>query len=1508
MTQFPTGLDTDLDIPPVNDNIVDVGVEVINDARSAIFAIEANIGVGAQGTLASIADRLTVSIDPAGVLKSSALISAGLIALPITNSQISSTAAIAESKLALTYSTSSLNTAILVLDAAVDVLNDFVAITGIKINPHIDGSAFRHKLSDIDVDNPLNRVNINLGSVVPRNITNANTFTAELSNDLLVHTRADGVLDTTTPPAKFAHNASGVFINTGNFASIPATATDVQSFAEFVDSSSLVLLGSRTQNLFSNGIPRSSRSQSLTNQQAGEAVLDPCSATTYLLFGGASSPVDDIDHGDDVILLTPSSPVLTSDVFDAQFSQVRPGDFISVVYADGYSAVVFTIDSTRKFLNGTTRNYLVRINGKNLLDSTTATVRIDRPFYHDTKFNVLAPAIAHNTFSELPSLIIGHPRGASTIGVNFSPDQLDATHYNLYLTLYPTGNPIEKTIFLPAIDVTGNLGLTPDHYTLDQVIANINDQFRVPGFNYRFIAFKHNGQIGIMLADHYNDASFSIISGIVDNSGNYTATSNDTFPHNIIDNFNGIDPFGMGLPGTNVASPSFLASYSSALSALTSPTIINYPLKRNFYYVDGVEKDVLAQSVFMSLDGYGDGYWPATITARQVFGGRVETTYEIDLDLSTSNLKKGKTLVVQPAVAVSSISYVPADYGRFLIKNVVFNNCPCPNPTATTTLTVYDAIHGVGSSPASSSVNIPVFIYFSDDTVSFDVENVGDPNSSTSFKRFFETYVDVDGRTFNHERARFNITGTDVAVDTINNFTLFSDAALAPLNIVNVSPKLRGYSFNQYKKITLFINSYDQPTGLFNGYLVKFESPSTYSRQGPVAFGKKGDIVRFYDETNIDYIDIIFNLDDAISSFTNSQIDIQLFPSLELNQEKFLLDTCQLNDTTKKITYLIDRRQYGNISEKQLSDSALDFINSSDRLVRENGVIKGFDLVSILTPLGETTTLTSNNQFNLRGGTALINGKIVEFNDTTLNIPIVQESLFPTFATNLNNIRWYLCINDRGEHEFIASTDYDVSLTGTYGSLDHNRIFYARNPAVAAPAYPVRSAYLENLVSTMKDVVPLYVINATVAFTTTWNVGTATITSIRRFIENGHNTVGSNFFTLGTLASFRSLLSLKTFMTELTGFISYNLTSKNRFGTTVYVQDILDASSFTFDFPTKTKFIGNNSTFTISSSATIVKNTEFNNLSFSISSDVGFALGSDITFDHCNISYTYDATSDGQFTSGQLSNPKKACLLSSTTTVSFSRTNIAITNCTFTTNKVNHFPFISFLINDEIGYHENINISNNKFALAANAEDKRSIISFISTLLTVPTLLQGPRIANILIKNNVCDKNQLIILSATLNGSNLIANLLVPINVIIDNNICGAICYLLKQDIPLSTANVLGTISDKFNTIQISKNVCKFIYCGLGTGFMDFSGTSHVSNIITGNNIFSCSTIINNNTCSWMYLGEKVPANTSIYSFPDLIIDNNIFHASILSYLSPYLNGFTALQDAILLFSTGAST
>lgn len=1488
MSQFPNQLDSDLDLPRVDDNITEIGADAINACRAAIFNIEANIGIGAAGSTDSIASRLNVSLQPDGTIYPSVLINL-LTQINITDAQVSPTAAIQESKLNLTYSTASLYNLYSTLKSSVDILNGFLSLTGIKLEPHIDGTDYNHLLSAIHVDSTPAIVKTSPSSVpsagtnvVNRNTTNADQLVLDISNDLVVHEKADstsGVTATsggTIPPINFAHMAAGIYVDPSTFTSIPQTNSNLQQILEYIDNSSLLLLGSRIQNLYANGVSRTSRSSSLLADGYGEPIVPPTPATAYLLNvppgPQSSSPVDDFNHGDDIILFNPTASQLSTFNFDAQFAQVSAGDLITVNYGTGIS-YQFTVDSTKKIVNGSNRTYAVRINGKNPVSNSNAVARIDHATFHRDKYAVLAVSRAPNSIGSYESLIVTNPRSALALGNGFDSSRFDSSHFNLYLTLLPNGDTTNIFTLQP-IDVTGNQGTTPGAYTLDSIVNNINIAFRQPGFNYRFVAFEYNGQIGISLADPYNNASFSIISGVVDGYGNYTSASNSSYPNNVVDNFNLIDPMGFGVLGANVASPPVATAYANINAAIFAPSLIFYPLKRNYFYANGVERDQLKSDPIILngiQDNFGDGYWPATITTVNVLPTRVQVVYKVNLDLSDSGLFPGKTIVVQPQSPTTSLS-ADVNYGRFIISDVAFNNCGSSN--AYTNITVYDAVHGTGTSPyVTLPAGIGVNLYFSDDSVTFDAENVYDATTSGPYKRFFEVYVDGNGHTTTHERARF----------------LTTDTGISSINLYRVSPKLRGYITNGTdKEIRLSISNYDQTTGVYTGQLGRWNvGSSTFTNLGPLTTGKKGEIVRFYDETNIDYIDFTFILNSTINSFASATLDIQLFPSLELDQQFMLISSCQVDDTTKSVSYLKDERQFGNVSEEQFTDSAMDYIAAPQKLIVDNGVIKGFDSVT------NTTTTVSFN-----GGTALINGKIVNINEMSVEIPAVIETLFPSFSTNVNTINWFICANADGEVELVASTDYLSSQAGTYGSLTQDRIFYVRNSISPSIVYPVRGTYFSNLIN-YSDLVPLYVVNVTGAISSASTINS--VTDVRRYISSGYSGL-KGAYVLGQEGNFRSINALNGWISQLTKYVSAS-TVQNK-SINVEVRGTTISSAVTLDYPIPVSFTGNNSAVTVNALLTLGSNVSFNNCVFNVPIATGFNLGNQNAFINCTFNYTYDATSDGSYNTAFLANTSKACIFLQVAAVG--NKNFVIDSCTFTSPNQNRFPFFSAVFSNSTVsnpyFVENVRITNNKIISTSSVDDKLCAIAFVGPS-TSYTIKNGPRLIDCVIDNNDCNKNQLIMISSP-DPVSTVNDLIVPINVVISKNTCGAINFLTKEDIPFSTVNTSFN-ADKKAGLTIKENTCRYIYCGLSNGRI-IDGSNNRATTVLNTGIFSAPANITGNFVSWIQVGYRISSSYSSIN-PAIIIRDNRVTASNPSFLNDYYSGFSANTTAIIVDKTVGS-
>lgn len=1162
---FPNDFDDDTTLPFVNDNITEIGGEAINALRGAVFAIEQNIGLGAQGSTASISERFGVSFFPDGSLKPSAITSLGLVTLPITEGQIADWAAIPERKLVLDHRTQDLFNYIQDLSNDVNTAVGWISSTGVKLEPHLAGALYKHSLSHINVSTSTNDFLLNHFRLL-RNNTNAYTLINDMNDELLSHQWADGsplaqsgliiTNDGSTYSSEYAHTASGIFLNTSRFSTIPQTAEDVQAFAEFIDSTSIFLLGTRMQNLYSNGISRESRSSSLLQDGYGAPIIPNTPAIAYFKnLGNSSSPVDDINTGDDIIEFMPSSTVIANNTFDAKFALVKIGDIVRINY--GTVEVTFVIKEKKYIQNGGSKKYIVRIAGKNLQYAPNAVARIDKPLVNINKYGVLALAAVNSGVPTIPSSLIAvNPRGAQALGLGFNADQFNESHYMLYLALYPTGIPDDGYVILPPIDVTGNQGATPGAYTLSTIIETTNNSFRRAGYNYRFTAFQYQGEFGIALADSYNNAGFSILNAVVSSNGTLDPLGTSVaFPNNVVGVFPVIqpeivDPLGFGSTGSAVASPPYETSYASA-EASQNPTKLFLPLRRNNYYVNGTEREKLSLDIDQVLDTYGDGYWPATIVAQTIIPGSpgtVQTTYRVALDLSASQLKIGKTIVVQ---SFDGYGTFPNDFGRFIIADLALGCC---SPSSFTDIKVNDAVHGLATSGTSGlalGIGAEVAIYFSSDSIAINEESATDFTAVSPFKRYFETYIDENGFTFTHERARFNAGNISPLVIN-DSVPLVNYSELVKINIVKVSPKLRGYQFGSVNKITFNMNSFSSTTGIFDGYLSSWDgnlsSPATHL--GPVTTGKRGQVVRLYDETYVDYLDVIFDFNTVVSTFAGEKLDFQLFPTLSLDNQVMMIGTFQYNDVTNVINYVYDERQFGNISEKDLTSSALNYIAAGERLLHGNGVIRGFELAANIG--GDNP---ADGQVYFTGGEVLVNGKFFQLNDDTVQIPICKEAT-PGFA--VSNINWLVCVNSTGEYQILPLLDRDPILNTPSNT---SRAFVARN-LVNGLTYNLDATTFSNAINNRKDLTPLYIIAAQTTANSPPSI-TMDAQDVRKFVNDGDTILPLKLTASVAQGNFRSL-------SPILNWIKYN----NVFNGDVIVRGATTTNA-TVNYPVELHFDAN---------------------------------------------------------------------------------------------------------------------------------------------------------------------------------------------------------------------------------------------------------------------------------------------------------------------------------------------
>ncbi len=249
-SKFPNKLDSSIEIPAVRDNIIEVGSDVINSLRSAIFQIEKTLGINPQGAAGNtVAKRLNRALDGNGNILKDALDQSNLLSGPIANNNVSNTAAISESKLKLNFPTSLLQDEISILDKQLESIISQVEELSLKLSSHIHPDAInRHKAKAITVDE-IAKAEGELGIDSTQGGTAQEVFQEIFSS----HINYDGK---NTGPENKSHSASQIYFDNTNVIDKVRSLNTQDAIEEIlnIDGSDIT----NHQNLFhSNGLLRS---------------------------------------------------------------------------------------------------------------------------------------------------------------------------------------------------------------------------------------------------------------------------------------------------------------------------------------------------------------------------------------------------------------------------------------------------------------------------------------------------------------------------------------------------------------------------------------------------------------------------------------------------------------------------------------------------------------------------------------------------------------------------------------------------------------------------------------------------------------------------------------------------------------------------------------------------------------------------------------------------------------------------------------------------------------------------------------------------------------------------------------------------------------------------------------------------------------------------------------------------------------------------------------------------
>ncbi len=219
-------------------------------------------------------------------------------------------------------------------------------------------------------------------------------------------------------------------------------------------------------------------------------------------------------------------------------------------------------------------------------------------------------------------------------------------------------------------------------------------------------------------------------------------------------------------------------------------------------------------------------------------------------------------------------------------------------------------------------------------------------------------------------------------------------------------------------------------------------------------------------------------------------------------------------------------------------------------------------------------------------------------------------------------------------------------------------------------------------------------------------------------------------------------------------------------------------------------------------------------------------------------------------------------------------------------NSNDRYSFINFELSTTSSLLSNLNITNCKFNnlnVGGVKEDLRAAVSIINTVFPSPIISLRPTVLNAQISNNVCNRNQSIVLTSVTNSGLMLTPGLVAQNCQIVNNVCGAIGYWVSSETKvISMSPAVNIFNDKTSGLLINNNICHYIanFDHLGKYFLVSKISSDVS--VEQCTYSSGKVIISGNTCNWIHTGIAYEENSSLH------ILNNILSAYDPNYIISY--------------------
>jgi len=490
-SKYPEKIDTSVELPHVRDNILEIGSDVINSIRTAIFQIEKTLGVNPQGSVGnSVSSRISRALDSRGNLKKEALDRANILSGPIIDADVSKVAAIQESKLRLDFPTQLLQDEVSILNrqigsiiAKVDELN-YILSTHVSIE-----ATNRHKAKAITVE-----AIGSSGSSTSTNSVEESTLQSVLDDIYSSHINYDGI---GISEENSSHEANQVFFDSTNITQV-TSEDDVQGAIEDIALASFFQAVEHQDLFHTNGALNNCVITRDSSSDFGVEISEETSVSFSMPSSTDSSKVSDVTFG---------SPISISGVEASKSDILTLGDGIT---SSNYEIESFTLSSDLSSIES------VSIFGSFAEDSSSESVG---SMSRNTKTSGNITSLL-STAREVPDLTsssylvqICNPNSSAIITNEIRPAALNAL------------SSVE-------ISVDGGDSVSLDVYnssfeqqSLDTIVYKINEQIAENSYNFSAYRLdKDNGGSELVIAHNLPsskdfDYTLEVTGGSLDGMG-----------------------------------------------------------------------------------------------------------------------------------------------------------------------------------------------------------------------------------------------------------------------------------------------------------------------------------------------------------------------------------------------------------------------------------------------------------------------------------------------------------------------------------------------------------------------------------------------------------------------------------------------------------------------------------------------------------------------------------------------------------------------------------------------------------------------------------------------------------------------------------------------------------------------------------------------------------------------------------------------------------------------------